>query len=209
MFEGTTPTWVPRWLSGKESACNAGDAGDTGSIPGSGRSPGGGHGNPLQYFCWDNLMDRGAWWATVRGDVKSQIGLSRSVTEHISHHCLLLIFFVKPEGRVRCRARLTLPRAEWRWEGCREAGKLTEGRQEGGLGALTTINSLCLSEHRNPSLSAWLQGSQLWPVESSVAACKLLWQDVGPRSLTRHLTQIPCVRNTSLSHWITREVPKI
>ena len=39
---------LPRWLSGKESACNAGD---TGSIPGSGRSPGGEHGNPLQYSC--------------------------------------------------------------------------------------------------------------------------------------------------------------
>ena len=41
----------PRWLNGKESVCNAGDTGDPGSIPGSGRSPGGGHGNPLQYSC--------------------------------------------------------------------------------------------------------------------------------------------------------------
>ena len=46
------------WLRGKESACNAGDAG---SIPGSGRSPGGGNGNPLQYSCLENSMDRGAW----------------------------------------------------------------------------------------------------------------------------------------------------
>ena len=49
---------------GKESACNAGDLG---SIPGSGRSPGEGNGNPLQYFCLGNSMDRGAWWVTVRG----------------------------------------------------------------------------------------------------------------------------------------------
>ena len=42
----------------------AGDVRDTGSIPGSGRSPGGGHGNPLQYSCLENPMDRGAWWAT-------------------------------------------------------------------------------------------------------------------------------------------------
>ena len=55
------------WLSDKESACNAGDAGDPGSIPGSGRSPGGGHGNALQYFCLDNPMDKGAWQATVHG----------------------------------------------------------------------------------------------------------------------------------------------
>ena len=48
----------------KESACNAGDPG---SIPGSGRSPGGGHGNPLLYSCLENSMDRGAWWATVHG----------------------------------------------------------------------------------------------------------------------------------------------
>ena len=42
------------------------NAGDPGSIPGLGRSPGGGHGNPLQYSCLQNPMDRGAWWATVQ-----------------------------------------------------------------------------------------------------------------------------------------------
>ena len=56
---------LPKWLSDKESACNAGDTGDAGSIPGTGRSPGGGHGNPLQYSCLENLMDRGNGWATV------------------------------------------------------------------------------------------------------------------------------------------------
>ena len=53
---------LPWWLSGKEYACNAGDLG---LIPGSGRSPGEGNGNPLQYSCLGNLMDSGAWWATV------------------------------------------------------------------------------------------------------------------------------------------------
>ena len=43
------------------------NAGDADSVPGSGRSPGGEHGNPLQYSCQDNPMDRGAWWATVHG----------------------------------------------------------------------------------------------------------------------------------------------
>ena len=52
----------PRGSAGKESVCNAGD---WGSIPGSGRSPGKRNGNPLQYSCLVNVMDRGAWWATV------------------------------------------------------------------------------------------------------------------------------------------------
>ena len=56
-----------KWLSGKESACTAGD---TGSIPGSGKSSGGGNGNPLQYSCLGNAMDRGAWWAAVHGVTK-------------------------------------------------------------------------------------------------------------------------------------------
>ena len=53
-----------QWLSSKESAWNAGDVG---LIPGSGRLPGEGNGNPLQYSCLENTMDRGAWWATVHG----------------------------------------------------------------------------------------------------------------------------------------------
>ena len=57
---------------GKESACSAGDTGDMGSIPRSGRSPGGGHSNPLQYSCLENPMDREAWWATIHGVTKSQ-----------------------------------------------------------------------------------------------------------------------------------------
>ena len=51
---------LPWWLSNKESACSAGAAGDTGSVPGWGRSPGGGHGNPLYYSCLENSMDKGA-----------------------------------------------------------------------------------------------------------------------------------------------------
>ena len=52
-------------LSGKESTCSAGDTGNAGSIPGLGRSPGGGHGIPLQYSCLENPRDTGAWWAIV------------------------------------------------------------------------------------------------------------------------------------------------
>ena len=56
----------------KNSPASAGDVRDTGSIPGSGRFPGGGHGNPLQYSCLENPMDRGAWWAMVHGVAQSQ-----------------------------------------------------------------------------------------------------------------------------------------
>ena len=57
---------VPGSSDSKESACNARDAGDMGLIPGSGRSPRGGNGNPFQYSCLRNAMDRGAWRATSR-----------------------------------------------------------------------------------------------------------------------------------------------
>ena len=55
----------------KNPPANAGDIRDTSSIPGSERCPGGGHGNPLQYSCLENPMDRGVWWAAVCGVAKS------------------------------------------------------------------------------------------------------------------------------------------
>ena len=61
---------LPLWFSGEASARNAV------SIPGSGRSPGAGNGNPLQYSCLGNPMNRGAWWATVNEVAKSQMELS-------------------------------------------------------------------------------------------------------------------------------------
>ena len=63
----------PGGSDGKESACNAQDLS---SIPGSGRSPGEMDGNPLQYSCLDNSMERGAWGATVHGVAKSQTWLN-------------------------------------------------------------------------------------------------------------------------------------
>ena len=55
----------------KNPPASTGDLRDTGSVPGSGRCPGGGRGNPLQYSCLENPMDRGAWWATVHRIAKS------------------------------------------------------------------------------------------------------------------------------------------
>ena len=66
-------TTAPGGLAGKESACSGGDTGDLGSIPGPGKSPGEGNGNPLQYCCLGNSMDRGAWWAIVHGIAESRI----------------------------------------------------------------------------------------------------------------------------------------
>ena len=60
----------------KDLPASAGDAGDVGLIPESGRSPGGGNGNPLQYSCLKNSKDRGAWQATVHGVTKSWTQLS-------------------------------------------------------------------------------------------------------------------------------------
>ena len=71
----------------KESTCNTGDAGDMGSIPGRGRSPGGGHDNPHQYSCLENPTDRVVWWAMVCGVIKS---LTRLTT---SQHTASLICF--------------------------------------------------------------------------------------------------------------------
>ena len=73
---------------GKESACNAGDQG---SIPGSERSPGEGNGNPLQYSCLWNSMDRGAWWATVHRVAKSQTWLNDYYFQTYQYKCMLHI----------------------------------------------------------------------------------------------------------------------
>ena len=67
---------------GSEVKASARNAGDLGSIPGLGRSPGEGNGNPLQYSCLENPMDRGAWWATVQGVAKSRTRLSNFTSLH-------------------------------------------------------------------------------------------------------------------------------
>ena len=73
-------TWgFPGGSESKESTCNAEDLS---SVPVSGRSPGGGHGNPLQYYCLENPMDRGDWWATIHGVAKSQTRLSLSTEQN-------------------------------------------------------------------------------------------------------------------------------
>ena len=64
--------WCDRFPGGSDGKATSCNAGDLGSILGSGRSPGEGNGNPLPYSCLENPMDGGAWWATVHGVAKSQ-----------------------------------------------------------------------------------------------------------------------------------------
>ena len=80
-----TPLGFPGGSDGKESDCNAGVLG---SIPGLGKSPRGGHGNPLQYSCLENPMDRGPWQATVHGVMKSQTQLNTHT--HTRAHMYML-----------------------------------------------------------------------------------------------------------------------
>ena len=79
---------LPRWLSGKKKnpPANVGDAGDSSLIPGSGRSPGGGNDNPLQYSCLENPMARGAWQTTPH---KKAMSLTRLSTH--MHVCVVIV----------------------------------------------------------------------------------------------------------------------
>ena len=73
---------------GKETSCNPGDTGDVGSIPGSGRSPGGGHSNSIQYSCLENPMDRGPWKVTVHRVTEIQTYLKWLSSSNSIYVCL-------------------------------------------------------------------------------------------------------------------------
>ena len=70
----------------KNLLANVEAVGDAGSIPRSGRSPGGGNGNPLQYSCQDDPTDKGAWWATVHEVTKSQTRLNTHTEREVKQH---------------------------------------------------------------------------------------------------------------------------
>ena len=81
-------------LEVKNPPANAGDVRDVGLIPGLGRSPGGGHGHPPQYFCLENPMDRRAWWPAVHGVMKSWIQLSNFAHMPVCSLCWLAAFYL-------------------------------------------------------------------------------------------------------------------
>ena len=81
------PSTICDFPGGSDSKASVYNTGDPGSIPGLGRSPGEGNGNPLQYSCLENPMDRGAWWATIRGVSKGWTRLSH-FTSAPSMKCL-------------------------------------------------------------------------------------------------------------------------
>ena len=89
---------LPWWLSSKETTCNAGTTGNKGSILGSGRSPGAGHGNPLQNSCLENSTNRGTWQAIDQRVTKSQTWLKRLSTHNlflvISRNSLYILYLI-------------------------------------------------------------------------------------------------------------------
>ena len=111
-------TGLPRGLSGKELPANAGVTGDVGSIPGSGRFPGGGNGNLLQYSCLENPMDRGAWWAVVHRVAKSQTQLSMHACTALLSTMYLYLMFPRDPSPVQRTHYLSLNPPEflhWKW----------------------------------------------------------------------------------------------
>ena len=92
---GNVDSGLPKWRSVKNLPSIAGDTRDMGSIPWLERSPGVGNGNPLQYSCLENSMDRGAWWTTVHGVPKSQTQLSMSINvESLLLYCKISYLIV-------------------------------------------------------------------------------------------------------------------
>ena len=163
---------IPRWLSGKKNL--PANAGDKGSIPGSGRCPGGGNGNPLQYSCWGNPMDRGPWWAAVHGVANSQIWLSDWVHTHANLPWQPWRFSFKKEFplalrtfRINCsiQSKATSsgsPRKQQAWQGCHSLAISVQHR------VLLTGNLYSRAPHwigQDLSRSAW------WPEGSPCPFC--------------------------------------
>ena len=95
----------PFWFSSKESTCNAEDMG---LIPGSGRSPGGGYSNPLQYSCLENPTDRGAWQAVVHRVVQSD--MTEATKQHqVTKVVTLVTLKLRTQSRLKRQGIAEIP----------------------------------------------------------------------------------------------------
>ena len=101
----------------KRLPANAGDTRDKGSIPGSGRSSGGGHGNLLQYYCLQNPSDRGVWWAVVHRVAKSWTGLKQlSMQGNIMNNFSLIISTTLRNGPIPWKLQTTKAQPGLNWQ---------------------------------------------------------------------------------------------
>ena len=163
--------WLQRFPDGsvvKNPPFKAGDAWDSHSIPGSRRCPGEGNGNPLQYFCLGNPMDRGAWWATVHRDMKSLIGL-RTCTEP---HSKCSDFF----GTTMLSFTKMLLKTRW-WQGSEESACFFLS-----LASNWTWNRSVLPAHQTDR-SCW--GRCMWQTLSIILLERL--------SIAGHCPQMQCL----------------
>ena len=109
------PVWASQVvLVVKNPPANPGDIKDTGLIPGSGRSSGGGHGNPLHYSCLENPMDRGAWRATVHGVTKSRTWLKWLRTHALIQYEFILIISAETFFPIRLHPEVPGRHGFWR-----------------------------------------------------------------------------------------------
>ena len=143
---------LPQWLSGKESTCSAGDTGDAGSISGSGRLPGSSPGNPLQYSCWENPIDRGAWRTSVHRVTKSRIQLKWLSTAHS---------LKTMEGNLCCFfLLLSLATFPWKWNQLHECSQpykeLKSWAKSIFLTKVTRKRGLCQLERKEQGDEKWV-----------------------------------------------------
>ena len=129
---------LPWWLYSKESTCSAGDTGDTGSIPGWGRSPWEGNGYPPLYFCLENSTDRGDWQATDHKVTKSWIQLKQ---KHLSTHSDKYTYGKKRE----VASDSSWPRGLY--------NPRNSPGQNAGVGSLSLLQRIFLTQGLNPGLS--------------------------------------------------------
>ena len=130
----------------KNLPASAGDIRHTSSTPGSGRSPGGEHGNPLQYSCLENLMDRGAWWSTVHSVTKSQTQLKLLSTHYMIQQFYSWIFFQRKQKHQFEEIYAPLLKKAMATHSSTLAWRITWMEEPGGLWSMASQSQTWLSD---------------------------------------------------------------